>query len=76
MQIAKEFTKVMGDRLRHMHVSGCTASESHAPLYRADNREQVASILPMTRGKPLILESVVSDINEINEELGFVRLCV
>ncbi len=74
MNIAKEFIEVMGDRLKHMHVSGWTNVEIHVPVYRADNKEAITKILELNINVPKILEgTLLEDINNnITKELEYV----
>jgi len=75
MQLAKEFVDVMGDGLKHMHVSGCNNAKMHVPTYQAINKEAIAEILKMNLNVPIILEgSLFGDIqNSIKEELEYIR---
>lgn len=75
MGLAKEFVSVMGDRLKHMHVSGCSESEAHVPAHRAVNKEEIAEVLKMGLNVPVILEGILSeDIpDSIAKELEYVR---
>lgn len=74
MQLAKEFIEVMGDRLKHMHISGCSETEIHVPVCCADNREAITEILKIGVNVPKILEGVLSgDIDGlIKRELDYV----
>ncbi|MBN2095072.1 MAG: hypothetical protein JW727_03415 [Candidatus Aenigmarchaeota archaeon] len=75
MKLAEEFYGVMGDRLRHMHVSGHRGSEMHVPVFLSDNRETVAEFLEEHSKHPIILEGIISkDVQErLRDELNFVR---
>ncbi len=75
MQLAREFIEVMGGRLKHMHVSGCSQSEIHVPTFRAVNKRAITEILKMGLNVPKILEgALLEEIqNSITRELEFVR---
>jgi endonuclease IV len=75
MNLAKEFIKVMGDRLKHMHVSGYNKSEIHVPTYQAINKKEIGQILKMNLGVPIILEGILlEDVeNSITKELEYIR---
>jgi len=75
MQLARELVEVMGDRLKHMHVSGSGESEIHVPTYCAVNREAIAEILELGIGVPKILEGILlEDIENLaRSELEFIR---
>jgi len=75
MQLARELIEVMGDRLKHMHVSGHTESEIHVPAHLAANKGAVTEILELGVGVPKILEGILlKDIEEtIKNELRYVR---
>lgn len=75
MQLAKEFIDVMGNRLKHMHVSGYSKSEIHVPTYCSVNREAITKILEIGVKVPKILEGILSiDVNEtIKNELVYIR---
>lgn len=74
MNLAKEFIITMGDRLKHMHVSWCSALQGHVPTYKADNQQAIAGILAMKIPVPKILEGVFVEVNEDNlhQELDYV----
>lgn len=75
MKTAKKLIKIMGDRLKHMHVSGCTKIERHVPTYLADNKESISKILKMSIDTPKILEGILSgNIKEkIRNELKYAK---
>lgn len=75
MQLAQEFINVMGDRLKHMHISGCSRSEIHVPTSGAVNKKAITEILKMGSNVPKILEGILfKDVqNSIKRELEFVR---
>lgn len=75
MKLAKEFIEVMGDRLKHMHVSGCSKSEIHVPTYCAINKKDITEILKLGLTVPIILEGILlEDIpNSITKELEYIR---
>ena len=75
MDLAIELINVMGKRLKHMHVSGCSNSEIHVPTHISDNREAVIKILELRIEVPKILEGILlENISQTaSEELNFVR---
>lgn len=75
MQLAREFIDVMGDRLKHMHISGCNESEIHTSTYCAVNKEAVTEILKLGLSVPKILEGVLLEEaqDSIKKELAYVR---
>lgn len=75
MQLAREFIDVMGDRLKHMHVSGYNELEIHVPTYNAVNKEAITKILKIGLSVPKILEGIllVDMQNSIKKELEYVR---
>jgi sugar phosphate isomerase/epimerase len=74
MGMAREMIDAMGDRLRHMHVSGCSVGENHIPVHMSENRNAIVKILEMGIRVPKIFEGVFSeDIDRtISRELGFI----
>ena len=75
MKLAKEFVEVMGDRLKHLHVSGCSESAGHVPTYSAINKKEITKILKLKLAVPIILEgALIEDAsNSITKELEYVR---
>ena len=75
MKLAKEFVEVMGDRLNHMHVSGCSDSAGHVPTYCAINKKEITEILKLKLAVPIILEgAILEDVsNSISKELDYIR---
>ena len=75
MKLAREFIEVMGDRLKHMHVSGYNESEIHVPTYCAVNKQEITEILKIGLSVPIVLEGILlEDIpSSIKRELEYVR---
>lgn len=75
MNLARELVDVMGERLKHMHVSGHNGSERHIPVHLAANRKSIAEILKLGLNAPKILEGIIFDHFEatIKNELNYVR---
>ncbi len=75
MKLAREFIEVMGDKLKHMHVSGYNESEIHVPTYCAVNKQEITEILKIGLSVPIVLEGILlEDIpNSIKRELEYVR---
>lgn len=75
MKFAREFVSIFGNRLKAIHVSGCTKSERHFPVYIADNRDAIAQILELSINVPKILEGVLLENipQTASKELDFVR---
>jgi len=73
MNLAKELIDAMGDRLKHMHVSGCAESEIHVPVHLAANKEAITKILELGINVPKILEGILlEDIEKtIKNELEY-----
>jgi hypothetical protein len=74
MNMAKELIEVMGDRLRHLHVSGQDfKTKYHSLIYDADNKEEITKILRIKKDVPWILEGILSQDfeEEIKRELEF-----
>ncbi len=61
LTLAHEMISCMGNRIRHLHVSGETKSMRHAPVYLADNRKDICDLLKMMPSVPVVLEGVISD---------------
>ncbi len=75
MQMAKELIALMGQRLKHLHVSGQSPSSNHVPVHIAANKGAIVEILKLGLKVPKILEGAISEkIPETaSEELKFVR---
>ncbi len=75
MQLAREFIDVMGDRLKHLHVSGCNESEIHVPACCAVNKDAISKILKLNINVPKILEGVLlkNVQDSIISELNYIR---
>ena len=75
MQLAKELIDVMGNKLKHMHISGYSESEIHVPTHCAVNKKEITEILRMGLNVPIILEGILlEDIqNSIKKELEYIR---
>jgi endonuclease IV len=76
MKLAEELINTMGDRLRHLHVSGQDfKSKYHSLVYKADNKSEISKILRKSSDVPWILEGVLSQNfeEEIKKELEFLR---
>jgi len=74
MQLAMDLIDVMGDRLMHMHVSGCSNSEIHFPVFSAVNQAAINKILGLKMDVPKILEGILTgNVDEtIRHELDYV----
>jgi len=75
MKLAEQFIKIMGNRLKHMHVSGCTESDIHAPTHSSSNREAITKILKKSIDVPKILEGNLTGNTEeiMGKELAYIR---
>ncbi len=75
MELGQQIIEVMGDRLKHMHVSGCRGEKNHYPAYKSENKEEITKILEMGIDVPKILEGVIIQDTEetIQEELDYVK---
>ncbi len=75
MGLAKELIDMMGNKLKHIHISGCTKSELHFPTYLADNKSAIIKILKLNIKKPKILEGILlGNIKEkVSEEFSFIN---
>lgn len=72
MQLAGEMIDAMGDRIKELHVSGQTETETHAPLHRANNGNIIMGML--RADVPIILEGIVyGDLSVINKEIELVK---
>jgi len=71
----KNFIETMGNRLKHMHVSGYNHSELHVPAHLADNKNQITEILKLKIQVPKILEGILlGDVKEVvKREIEFIR---
>lgn len=70
MGLAKELISAMDDRLKHMHVSGHSGTDSHAPVHTAENREEITKILEMKLDVPKICEGLLLEnigVTALNE---------
>ncbi len=70
MKLAYKMIKEMQD-VSHMHVSGCTKTETHSALFKADNREKIAQTAKKIN-LPIILEGVLTP-DELQYEIEYVR---
>tara|TARA_Y100000310_G_C20560154_1_gene752648 strand:+ start:191 stop:907 length:717 start_codon:yes stop_codon:yes gene_type:complete len=75
MKLGKEIIKVMGNRLQHIHISGCNKKHIHYPAHLSDNKKNISRILKMKLSVPKILEGfLVIDFRNIAvDELKFVK---
>lgn len=75
MQLGKELVDIMGDKLKHMHVSGHNEQEIHVPTYSAVNKEAITELLKLDIDVPKILEGILlEDVeNSIKNELAYVK---
>jgi len=75
MQLARELIDVMGNKLKHMHVSGYNNLEIHVPTYCAVNKEAITKILKMNLKVPKILEGILLENvqDSIKRELRYIR---
>ena len=75
MQLARELIDVMGDRLKHMHVSGYNDLEIHVPVYCAINKAAITAILRISPNVPKILEGILTENiqDSIVKELNYVQ---
>ena len=75
MKLGEELIKVMGNRLQHVHVSGCNKKHRHYPTFISDNKENITKILEMKIPVPKILEGfLLIDIkNSVTDKLKFVE---
>jgi len=75
MKQGKEILKIMGNRLQHMHVSGCNKKHDHYPTFISDNKKNIIEILKMGIPVPKILEGflVIDFRNVAVDELRFVE---
>lgn len=74
LALAREMTQVMGDRIRHLHVSGQNSSSRHAPVFEADNKQEICNLLKIMPSVPVVLEGVLSgDVSVISkQEIAYV----
>lgn len=72
---SRKLLEIMGDRLRHMHVSGCTEDKSHSPVHLSDNKEQILKILKIKKDLPKISGGVIvkNVHNKMMVELGLLN---
>ncbi len=75
MNLAREFIKLFGDRLKHMHVSGQMPGEVHYPAHIAENKDAITQILKESPSVPKILEGYAMDVipDTAKAELAFVK---
>ena len=75
MKLGKEIIKSMGNRLQHMHISGCSERHRHYPTFISDNKKNITKILEMRIPVPKILEGflVIDFRNIATDELKFVE---
>ncbi len=74
MQLAKDFIQLMGDRLQHLQVSGCTKDSNHHPVFSADNKEAITKILELKLPVPIILEGLFTNKEDVAQELRFIQI--
>lgn len=75
MSLTKELLDAMGDRLKEMHVSGCTRELRHAPVHLAENKDAIIKILELKIPARKILEGILIESIEKTaaEELALIR---
>lgn len=75
MKLAKKLFFIMGNRLKHMHISGSTNYLNHAPVYLSNNKDAIVKILNLGLEFPKILEGLITEniSKTISEELAFVK---
>ena len=75
MKLCKQLASVMGNRLKHMHVSGFSEKENHAPVHIADNKDKIVEILELGLKVPKILEGALlgNALQTASKELKFVK---
>jgi phosphopantetheinyl transferase (holo-ACP synthase) len=65
MRIVNGLIRVMGNKIRQIHISGQTENESHIATHAADNKEAIIKALTKSPKAPIICEGVlVGNINE------------
>jgi len=58
MLLAQELIEAMGDRIAHLHVSGQSKTSRHAPVYQANNKNEICKLLRTLPNIPVILEEI------------------
>jgi hypothetical protein len=59
MILAEEFIKMLGDRIKELHVSGESPLEIHYPVFAAENKNAIARVFQCKPDIPLILEGII-----------------
>lgn len=75
MKLTDDFIKVMGNRLKHMHVSGCTKEKHHISIHLSENKEAITKILKLGIDVPKIAEGpVFGDIEKtVKNEIEYIK---
>ena len=61
MELAKSLANAMAGRLSHLHVSGQSNGNNHAPLFSAENSKAILAALKTLPQVPIILEGTLPD---------------
>ncbi len=61
MKLTKELIKIMGDRLKEIHLSGCVSKYKHFPVHISKNRKALEKFLKLKIKKPIILEGYLPE---------------
>jgi hypothetical protein len=74
MFMADEMVLAMGNRLNHLHVSGCNGQYCHAPLYSSNNWRDISRTLKTILTVPVVMEGLLTgNISEATKrEYAFV----
>ena len=78
MELVQDYIQAMGNRLKHLHLSGQTDFSGHYPTYFSSNKEAIENVLSIGINIPKISEGVLErdmskNVSEIlSEELEFI----
>ena len=75
MSIAKELIDVMGNKIKHLHVSGQNNVTRHLPVIDSDNKTEIIQTLKMCPNVPVICEGIMLDNfgERATKELKFIK---
>jgi hypothetical protein len=75
MELAEKLFKVMGNKLRQLHVSGGSASESHSLIHLSNNKEAIENFLKEHNKVHWILEGIVEKdvLPRLKKELEYLK---
>jgi hypothetical protein len=72
MKLALKFVKKFKNKIKEIHISGYHNKYNHFPLFKTKQNKIIINELK-TLNKPIIIESDLSDFNEGEKELSYIK---